>query len=124
VLIKKWVHREERDSPGTTPFSICKRFALASAVNCAPPVRFPPGKVVSLEQYRNTVTSEPVMPATAADPGPFVAPKLYVSDVTIERLAVLLKAQPQGMLMLSDELAGLKPPTLWGFRSFRSLRST
>ena len=32
-----------RDSPGNTPFSICKRFALASAVNCAPPVRFPTG---------------------------------------------------------------------------------
>jgi hypothetical protein len=65
------------------------------------------GKVVLLEQYRNTVNSEPVMPAAAADPGPFVAPRLYVSDVTIERLAVLLQARPQGMLMLSDELAGL-----------------
>ena len=32
-----------RDNPGTTPFSICRRFALASAVNCAPPVRFPTG---------------------------------------------------------------------------------
>ena len=65
------------------------------------------GKVVSLDEYRNTVTSEPVMPAAAADPGPFVAPRLYVSNVTIERLAVLLQARPQGMLMLSDELAGL-----------------
>ena len=45
--------------------------------------------------------------AAAADPGPFVAPRLYVSNVTIERLAVLLQARPQGMLMLSDELAGL-----------------
>jgi hypothetical protein len=65
------------------------------------------GKIVSLDEYRNTVTSEPMMPAAAADPGPFVAPRLYVSDVTIERLAVLLQARPQGMLMLSDELAGL-----------------
>jgi hypothetical protein len=65
------------------------------------------GKVVSLDEYRNTVTSEPVMPAAATDPGPFVAPRLYVSNVTIERLAVLLEARPQGMLMLSDELAGL-----------------
>ena len=32
-----------RDSPGTTLFSISRRFALTSAVNCAPPVRFPPG---------------------------------------------------------------------------------
>jgi Protein of unknown function (DUF3987) len=64
-------------------------------------------KVVSLEDYRNKVASEPVMPEAAADPGPFVAPRLYVSNVTIERLAVLLQARPQGMLMLSDELAGL-----------------
>jgi hypothetical protein len=65
------------------------------------------GKVVSLNEYRNTITSEPVMPPAAADPGPFVAPRLYVSNVTIERLAVLLQSRPQGMLMLSDELAGL-----------------
>jgi hypothetical protein len=65
------------------------------------------GKVVSLDKYRDTVTSEPVMPAEAADPGPFVAPRLYVSNATIERLAVLLQARPQGMLLLSDELAGL-----------------
>jgi Protein of unknown function (DUF3987) len=65
------------------------------------------GQIVSLEEYRNKVASEPVMPPEAADPGPFVAPRLYVSNVTIERLAVLLQARPQGMLMLSDELAGL-----------------
>ena len=47
------------------------------------------------------------MPVEAVDPGPFVAPRLYVSDCTIERLAVLLQARPQGMLMLSDELASL-----------------
>jgi hypothetical protein len=64
-------------------------------------------KVVSIEDYRSKVASEPVMPAAAADPGPFVAPRLYVSNVTIERLAALLQARPQGMLVLSDELAGL-----------------
>jgi hypothetical protein len=65
------------------------------------------GKVVSIDNYRSKVASEPVMPAAAADPGPFVAPRLYVSNATIERLAALLQARPQGMLMLSDELAGL-----------------
>src|SRR5262249_19674582 len=65
------------------------------------------GKVVSLNKYRNTVASEPEMPAAAADPGPFVAPRLFVSNVTIERLGVLLQARPHGMLLLSDELAGL-----------------
>src|SRR5262249_14950501 len=64
-------------------------------------------KVVPLENYRKKVASEPVMPAAAADPGPFVAPRLYVSNATIERLPVLLQARPQGMLMLSDELAGV-----------------
>ena len=64
-------------------------------------------KVVSLNEYRSRVTSEPVMPPEAVDPGPFVAPRLYVSNVTIERLAVLLQARPQGMLMLADELSAL-----------------
>ena len=49
----------------------------------------------------------PPMPASAADPGEFVAPKLYVSDATIERMAVLLQANPRGMLRLSDELSSL-----------------
>src|SRR5262249_18190292 len=49
----------------------------------------------------------PAMPASATDPGVFVAPRLYVSDATIERMAVLLQANPRGMLRLSDELSGL-----------------
>ena len=36
-----------------------------------------------------------------------VPPRLYVSDSTIEKLAVLLQARPQGMLYIRDELAGL-----------------
>jgi hypothetical protein len=49
----------------------------------------------------------PPKPPEADCPGPFVAPRFYVSDVTIERLAVLLGARPCGMLMICDELAGL-----------------
>jgi uncharacterized protein DUF3987 len=49
----------------------------------------------------------PEMPADAEIPGPFVTPRLYVSDSTIERLAVLLQARPHGMLVIRDELAGL-----------------
>src|SRR5215472_1251928 len=64
-------------------------------------------KVVSMEEYRSKIASEPVMPPAAADPGPFIAPRLYVSNVTIERLAVLLQARPQGMLLLADELSAL-----------------
>jgi hypothetical protein len=49
----------------------------------------------------------PEMPADAEVPEPFVPPRLCVSDSTIEKLAVLLQARPQGMLVIRDELAGL-----------------
>ena len=49
----------------------------------------------------------PPMPASAVEPGAFVAPRLYISDSTIERLAVLLQAKPRGALLIADELAGL-----------------
>jgi Protein of unknown function (DUF3987) len=43
----------------------------------------------------------------ATSPGEFVRPRLYVSDVTVERLAVLLQGRPSGMIVICDELAGL-----------------
>jgi Protein of unknown function (DUF3987) len=49
----------------------------------------------------------PPMPDDANVPDDFVAPRLYLSNSTIERIAVLLQARPRGMLMLCDELAGL-----------------
>lgn len=49
----------------------------------------------------------PDMPPEAMPVGEFVPPRLYASDATIERLAVLLQARPRGMGMLVDELAGL-----------------
>ena len=49
----------------------------------------------------------PDMPVEATDPGPFVPPRLYVSDITTERLAVLLQARPRGLALVVDELAGL-----------------
>jgi hypothetical protein len=49
----------------------------------------------------------PRKPADADDPGKFVAPRLYASDVTIERLGELLTARPQGMSLIADELASL-----------------
>jgi Protein of unknown function (DUF3987) len=52
-------------------------------------------------------TSPPTKPAAADDPGAFVAPQIYVSDATIERLGSLLTVRPQGMLLLADELSGL-----------------
>ena len=49
----------------------------------------------------------PEMPKEAQDPGKFVAPKLYVSDGTIERMGELLTARPQGIIRILDELAGM-----------------
>jgi Protein of unknown function (DUF3987) len=49
----------------------------------------------------------PPLPPDAMDIGKFVAPQLFVSNATIERLSELLQARPQGMLQLMDELAAL-----------------
>jgi Protein of unknown function (DUF3987) len=49
----------------------------------------------------------PPKPADATEPGPFVAPRLCLSDGTIERIAVLLEVRPQGMAFVADELARL-----------------
>jgi hypothetical protein len=49
----------------------------------------------------------PPKPADATEPGPFVAPRLCLSDSTIERIAVLLEARPQGIAFVADELARL-----------------
>ena len=49
----------------------------------------------------------PPMPPEAEVPGDYVEPRLYVSDTTVEKLAVLIKARPRGALVIVDELAGL-----------------
>jgi Protein of unknown function (DUF3987) len=49
----------------------------------------------------------PPMPIDAIDPGNFIEPRIYATDPTIERLAVLLQARPRGMMLIRDELAGL-----------------
>jgi hypothetical protein len=49
----------------------------------------------------------PPMPLEAMLPDGFVAPRLYVTNATIERFAVLLQAKPRGCLYLVDELASL-----------------
>ncbi len=49
----------------------------------------------------------PPMPEDATDPGQFVAPRLYISDGTIERFGELLQARPQGILRLTDELSAM-----------------
>ena len=51
--------------------------------------------------------SPPARPVGIDDPGSFVAPRFCVTDVTIERLAVLNNARPRGMLVVIDELTGL-----------------
>ena len=49
----------------------------------------------------------PEMPEAAVDPGKYVPIRLIVNDGTIERLAELLQARPQGIVLVRDELAGL-----------------
>src|SRR4029077_14725925 len=49
----------------------------------------------------------PPMPNAAFKPDAYVEPRLFTTDATIEKLAVLLQARPQGMLLVMDELAGL-----------------
>lgn len=50
---------------------------------------------------------EPPSRSDDCDPGPRPhVPRLVVSDATIERLGVILAAQPRGALQLRDELAG------------------
>jgi uncharacterized protein DUF3987 len=49
----------------------------------------------------------PPMPPEAMELGKFVAPQLYVTNSTVERLGELLQARPQGILQLMDELAAL-----------------
>jgi Protein of unknown function (DUF3987) len=58
------------------------------------------------EAVEANVTAPP-KPVGATELGPFVAPRLSVSDSTIERIAVLLEASPQGMAFVADELARL-----------------
>ena len=48
----------------------------------------------------------PSLPEGAEVPGELVIPHLFTSDTTIERMGLLLKERPQGMLLLTDELAG------------------
>ena len=59
-----------------------------------------------MEEAVKSGSETPPKPPDAEDPGPFIEPRLYTTDITVERMAVLLQARPQGMLLLTDELAG------------------
>jgi hypothetical protein len=52
-------------------------------------------------------SAPPAIPAAARLLGPFTAPRLYLTSVTIERLPSLFEARPSGALLIVDELAGL-----------------
>jgi hypothetical protein len=56
------------------------------------------------EAVKNGSTTPP-KPLEAELPAEFVEPRLYTTDITVERMAVLLQARPQGLLLLIDELA-------------------
>jgi Protein of unknown function (DUF3987) len=46
-------------------------------------------------------------PDDATVPDQFVAPRLYISNSTVEKIGVLLQARPRGMLIICEELASL-----------------
>lgn len=52
-------------------------------------------------------TPRPPRPDEAIDPGPYVMPRLWITDITIERAAQLLEARGSGLVYVQDELAGL-----------------
>jgi hypothetical protein len=60
-----------------------------------------------VEEAMDAGQPAPPMPASACKLGSFVIPRLYVTDSTIERIAVLLEARPAGLQVIADELAGL-----------------
>ena len=64
------------------------------------------GSAKSMKQQRQAGQLPP-MPMEAVKVPPFVTPRLYVSNATIERIASLIQARPAGMVMIVDELAGL-----------------
>lgn len=61
----------------------------------------------AVEEAVEAGRSAPPKPPEAVKVGPFTRPRLYVSDVTIERVAVLIQARPAGLAAVVDELAGL-----------------
>jgi Protein of unknown function (DUF3987)/Bifunctional DNA primase/polymerase, N-terminal len=61
----------------------------------------------ALDEANKKGEERPRKPKDAIVPGPFIMPRLWVSDVTIERAAQLLQARPAGLVYIADELAGL-----------------
>jgi Protein of unknown function (DUF3987) len=71
---------------------------------------------VAIKRYRdlrkaaldgNSASEAPAMTIEGIDPGDFIRPRLYATDSTIERLALLLETRPNGIMLFRDELSGL-----------------
>jgi Protein of unknown function (DUF3987) len=71
---------------------------------------------VAIKRYRdlrkaaldgNSPSEPPAMTIEGIDPGDFIHPRLYATDSTVERLALLLEARPRGIMLFRDELSGL-----------------
>jgi hypothetical protein len=60
-----------------------------------------------LEEAVAADMTPPPKPPEATIPEDYVPTRLYVSNATIERIAVLFHARPSGLLLIADELAGL-----------------
>ena len=65
---------------------------------------------ITVEEAVKKKGTVPDRPDDAADVEEFIAPKLYIMNATIETVPPLLKARPQGLLLITDELSlGLAP---------------
>lgn len=61
----------------------------------------------AVEEATEAGRPPPPMPMEAAKVPPFVRPRIFVTDATVEKLTVLLQVQPSGIQGIYDELAGL-----------------
>jgi hypothetical protein len=61
----------------------------------------------SVKEAADKGEDTPDKPKAAEHPGRFIEPKLYVSDITIEQIAVRLQLRPGRLLVVRDELAAV-----------------
>lgn len=53
----------------------------------------------AMEEAVESGSETPPKPPDADDPGPFIEPRLCTTDITVERMVVLLQARPQGYVV-------------------------
>ena len=98
--------------PGDDIITLCAHGAGVSFDHVAVPLLATASGVIGAARYVKPSRSwaEPAAVWAAMvglSPGPFIEPRLFITDSTIERLAQLISAHPSGALLIIDELAAL-----------------